>query len=78
MSSKLKQSILQNAQKTYGSFHLKARTGIKPIEWVGTQRTAFTHRKNQRRIKAIIEKEKVNFEMRKEQRLKLKKENAEK
>jgi hypothetical protein len=26
----------------------------KPIKWIGTQRTAFTHRKKQKRIKEVV------------------------
>jgi len=26
----------------------------KPIRWIGTQRTAFTHRKKQKRIKEVV------------------------
>lgn len=50
------------------SMEFKGRGDIKPIKWIGTQRTAFTHRKNQKRIKTIIEKEKENFHRRLEQK----------
>ena len=50
--------------KTFKSMEFKGREGIKPIKWIGTQRSAYTHRKNQKRIKAIIEKEKESFHKR--------------
>ena len=34
----------------------------KPIQWIGTQRTPFTHRKKQVRIKEVMAKTKANLE----------------
>jgi len=31
------------------------------LKWIGTQRTAFTHKKKQKRIKEVIEKTKENL-----------------
>lgn len=37
-----------------------ARTGIKPVKWIGTQRSVYTHRKKQKRIKELLGKVKEN------------------
>lgn len=33
---------------------------LKPIKWIGTQRSVYTHRKKQKRIKDLISKAKCN------------------
>jgi hypothetical protein len=42
----LKQVISAMGAKTFKSMEFKGREGIKPIKWIGTQRSAYTHRKN--------------------------------
>ena len=42
----------------------EGRKDVKPIKWVGTQRTSFTHRKNPKRLNHVIKKEKENMKKR--------------
>jgi hypothetical protein len=57
---KSKKEIEAACQRTCQQMHLN---GIKqkPLKWIGTQRTAFTHRKKMKRIKEVIEKTKENL-----------------
>ena len=65
---KLKASIKSLNTTTMGKISFKGVSGIKPIKWTGTQRSAFTHRNNQKRIRTIIDKEKENYVKRAEKR----------
>ena len=67
-AQKLKQVIAKMGVATLESMEFKGREGTKPVKWIGTQRSAFTHRKNQKRIKTIIEKEKESYHKRHEKR----------
>ena len=55
-----KQANLESMRQTFESCNFKGKSDIKPIKWVGTQRSAFTHRVKQKRIKDLIQKEKEN------------------
>ena len=55
-----KQTNKASMSQAYEAFNFKGRTDIKPIKWIGTQRSAFTHRVKQKRIKDLIQKEKEN------------------
>jgi len=69
--------VRQFAAESYKKFDFEGKQGIKPIKWIGSQRTQFTHRKNMKRVKTIIEKEKENFVARFEQRQRFKSKFAE-
>lgn len=43
-------------QTAIGPYLFNAKPGLKPIRWIGTQRSVYTHRKKQKRIKEILGK----------------------
>lgn len=51
--------VISAQQASFGAIAFNARTGMKPIKWIGTQRSVYTHRKNQKRIKELIAKAKT-------------------
>ena len=55
-----RQNNQESMRQTYECCNFKGRSDIKPIKWIGTQRSAFTHRVKQKRIKDLIQKEKEN------------------
>ena len=55
-SQKLLKAQIQKQQTAFNSVAFDNSIEFKPIKWIGTQRTEFTHRKRQKRIKELLAK----------------------
>ena len=63
MKQELNDGLIKSA---FEARNFSDRKDIKPIKWIGTQRSAFTHRVKQKRIRDLIVKEKENKQKRTE------------
>lgn len=52
------QRAICESQLKIGKLNFNPKVGLKPIKWIGTQRSVYTHRKKQKRIKELLAKTK--------------------
>lgn len=55
-SQKMLKAKIQKQQSAFTNVAFDNSSEFKPIKWIGTQRTEFTHRKRQKRIKELLAK----------------------